>query len=718
MLCSLVAGLVVALGQDARKDYKMPVMPMWQFGEWLGKETDRSVTVLPQVQDRLVYINVKNRTLPELLGFVKQAIGVEVLDKNGVLTLRDATDVARTGSMSLADIQSGIDRWVVADAGEAELRTAIPTLSRINEKRMTRGLSSEDPDWKTMIELSRLEPLSPACGRFVHSLGASGIEKLPDFERVVFSTSPTRLQRAWPGSAGPEMSQITKSMELRNRLVTELIPKRAENEEQLMFGDGYSSLLSAGGGAGDPVSALMATVQKLPYQISFEFKAFNSEGAIIGRFSHQIQGLVGETSAEVQKELEAIKEKYSSAYELTEEEKKEGKRILSLFGGIQGATDFSREDLEWMAQIDENEPFGGLVSRLYDFGLAEFGGEAVMEVLIPLQELGTATKVTAGESLVGLMSHSIFTGGSPNAEKLMIGKPLPSWINQFLMSRRSMAVVASSVLEKQKLSLDDLCLGVSGLSNREQMGVYVPFALTLAAQQAGSSYIEPRGWEEFSLLAYSNLTPQQRKAVFAEGGLELDISQVTPAIRDAFWSTVRTSNKQLQVGYELDPVTNEFKEVPFPEGIPENDWNKELSVFLTYPSALPVKIKLVARSAEGLMVSYSHPMSDGQTFESKGFQSVSQFAQTQTYQEMFPQPNYQPPTLMGVAAANQLSLDLSVKFGAFSLQTTTFTMLNSPMGKIGQEGGLPDSVKKELEEARKKARQDYSRMHGGNPPPP
>ena len=717
MISTFVASLLILQAQDTPRDVKLPVMPMWQLGEWLGEQTGRDVIVLPQVQDKLIYINVKKRTLSELYGLIQRATGVEVLDKNGVLTLREDAGLQRVGELTAAGLQESIDRLNVKPLTEQEIRDVMPKYERIQKLRETQGIRSTDPDWKEFQAIMAMDPMKTGMAQFLKGAGGQTLANLPLYENVVFSTAPTRMQRAWPGNAKRMMSDLTDAMDVRNRVVNSF--KKDDDRNAMMMYDSVrmSQFGEVAGGKDQPVAALTAKVQRMPYGITVVLTSFDKDGVGIVSLQDQVMDA---TMSRLQSEGSTLKEKLASLdqkYELNDAEFHEAQKLIAFFGGSNLSGSITREDIEWLATADQHEPLGGIASRLFDFAVEEAGSEIVTEVIMPFRFEPNAKSVTAGELMETLCGQSMIEASEPVIGGLIIGKPAPDWLRQFLVSRRSIAEIARRVLDQGKLTFDDLADGVAKLSSRDQMMLFVPAALHLSGQSDGQSYMQPRDWKEFLLIAYSQLTPAQRKAVFTKEGLEIDISRANAEIQKAFWTSTMCGNTRIPTQYH--EVGGKLEQVAMVGDVPVNDWNRQATVFLTYPNAAPVRVRLTASDVRGLMVSQAHKQPDGRVYESTSFQMIQSYASTQAWTEVNPPAgNYVPPTVTGLAVSQQITVRMTVNFGDFSIDPTEFTMLGQPVGKLGPESELPQDVRDEIEKTKTQIREEYRKFQKGNQPPP
>jgi hypothetical protein len=134
MISSLVASLVLALGQDARRDVRLPVMSVEEFGKWLGNETGELAIISPEVAERDIYVNVRQRTLAEVEEYVARAADLVYLRKNGSITILPAAD--KGDDRSFADFEKRVAELGRNELTDSQLRErltdAVPLYARIH----------------------------------------------------------------------------------------------------------------------------------------------------------------------------------------------------------------------------------------------------------------------------------------------------------------------------------------------------------------------------------------------------------------------------------------------------------------------------------------------------------------------------------------------------------------------------------------------------------
>jgi len=601
MIGSIFAFMVVALGQDVKKDYRMPVMPISKFGQWLGKETGREVIVLPQVQDRLVYINVKNRTLPEVLGFLKDAVGVGVLDRNEVLTLTDVESPVAVPMLDKEQIQIQLDKAVNAKADREQLKVNLKELASIEENLLRQQQNSEYSRLSAQrMNIIQSDPVTFAGVRLAEILGVDGLANLPQWERVVFSTNPTRMQRSWPGGVGRQILRETnQELKLKNELLVELgiQPNLTVNQWPI------SRLLHQDSGE---ITLLRVVARRTGYSIALKTEAFSDTGDLISSGELMLQGW-------------SIRSKQASVNEaaLTELTKDfEGEKIsldpediklFERFYRMQGYSNYGTpdvEDLRWLSEVDVSEPLAGKPTELFDLVLDRLGREAVLQMSPDFRLKVGKSDVSLREVAHALLGrkHARFIS-DPNA--VLIRSSVGDDENQWV-PRRVEAEYARRYTENGKLTLGDLSDLFRQIPNREVGGQFLFRVLKVTGQEAENTSIDGFGLQGLLLAGFSSLNARSQDAIFSENGHSGSMSQMPLAIQNLYSSVVTCSslNSSGKIGRYFDENGKEQPIFPpdWPDNVGKLASNLEQTVFLEWPVFNPPSLKIHAENANKLMV--------------------------------------------------------------------------------------------------------------------
>ncbi|QYK52827.1 MAG: hypothetical protein KF824_11250 [Fimbriimonadaceae bacterium] len=710
MFTALVASIVFLQAAETPRDIRLPVMPISQFGTWLSKETGRQVIVLPEVADRLVYINVKKRTIPELLGFLKSAIAVGTIDSNGVLTL---TDVAKPKDNAVAykHLEKNLKAKLRSDFSEQKIEEVIKRVKEVSAK-----MSNDDNGrgWQEIEKLGKYDPGQMLLAEFVNSVGMNTILQLPLNERVVWSTSPTRLQRSWPGQSSVQLQKLNERLAIKNQVIQKL----QTDEDEYSY---YNQVTMPYGGLQLPVAGVQGIITRNEESIMISLKLFTKEGQQVNNVQDYVSGTYSE-------EDENAYEKYSTAYKdlegefpLTEADVKELERIGKLSFGYGQRTEFNKSDLEWCATVDQVEPMSGVASKIFDYACEKTGNEVVRQVFYPVYTGQNKKSIKASEAAMNLFVSYDFDNMKFPMNDLVVDQVAnSSYADQYVPSRRAIATSARRILKDGVLTLDALADGVKFLTHPEQIPQFVTGIVNLSGQSSSNMYISPYSWEAFIIQAYANLNPQQRKAVWSEAGLALDLNRAPQALQRLYADTILKC--EVQIGSRADEFYYEmqsFEEDPsssrrpdWPPNIPNNSWMREQTVFLTMGQSQPITIKLSAGTDQRYLIESKY--SDWSYTRTSG---IDQLASTIVFSEAAKKQgvsNYENIASVGICKESTVKLTLG--FGQFPAHEAVLKFLAEPPGKMGSVSDLPEDQRKILDEKVEKMRKEYGDIQFGGPP--
>jgi|GEM_PF-6592956 len=397
MVSSLVAGLVLVLGQDARRDVKLGVLSVEEFGKWVNSQTGELIIVSPEVAERDIYVNVRQRTLAELEEYVARAADLIFLRKNGSITILPASE--KGDDRSLVDFEKKVAELGKNELTESQLRErlieAVPLHNQINaqlsalekygfpnkpeelsEEQKRLILSSLAADIERFRTISSEVPKKIGLYDVLVGLGSDGLKQIKNGERVVFSTHPTSLQRPWPGDGEKQIEQINLEFEKRNQLVRGIAPKFLSNS-----GSEIGRIFSTFGGDENPAAAMHLVVQENDKGYFFELLLFDERGFNITSMTSQLNIDGTETSDRDKytdlKGILNLGESDCAQLELVEELYCHPNNYFKEYQ-VSVSSDITQA---YLAQIDQIHPLSGAVSTIFDFACESTGNELVTEVI-------------------------------------------------------------------------------------------------------------------------------------------------------------------------------------------------------------------------------------------------------------------------------------------------------------------------------------------------
>lgn len=711
MFTALVASIVFMQATETPRDIRLPVMPISQFGTWLSKETGRQVIVLPEVADRLVYINVKKRTIPELLGFVKTAASVGTIDSNGVLTLVDVAAPLQNAD-AYKYLGENLQGMVRNDFSEQKIEEVIKQVKAIAAKM---GEDDDGSGWQQMSKLGRYDPGQMLLTEFVNSVGINTILQLPLDQRVVWSTAPSRLQRNWPGQASVQLNKLNDRLAIKNQVIEKLESGQDENDFSY-----YNQVSMKYGGIESPVAGLQARITRSEDSLMIGLDLYDKDGNQVNSVQEYVSGAYPQDDP-------SIYEQYSKAYAdlkgefpINDADRHELELIGKLTFGYGQNKAFEKSDLEWCSTVDQVEPMGGVTSRIFDYACEQTGNEVVRQIFYPLNVDSKKESIKASDAAMSLFVAFEF-GNTKFPVNSLVVEPFKytSMMNQYMPSRRATATAARKILADGKLTLDAVADGVKLLARPEQIPQFVSGIIKLSGQGSSDMYIPPYGWETFILQVYANLNLQQRQAVWSEKGFSMDLVRAPQSVQRLYADTILKA--EVRIGaragdyyemYSLEEDQNSNKPPDWPQNVANNSWNREQTVFLAMAQSQPITIKLSAGTEQKYLIESKY--SDWSYTRTSG---IDQLASTIVFSEAAKKQgvdNYE--NVAGFAMCKESNIKLTLGFGQFPAHESILKFLAERPGPMGDMSKLPEEERKKLEEKVDKMRKQYGDIQFGERP--
>ena len=538
MLSSLLIG--VFLGQV--RDVKLPIMSMAEFGAWYGRESGEVVIVRLEVADRDIYVNVKGRTLRELEGFVEQAVEVEFVRKNGAVTIFAAADKGDDRDFSdyyaeIAKLSQG-----VLDESDLEdrIKTIWPLISSINDKlsALEKLISANSDEIVSqmvtdlradMDQVKRTTRAGTGEGWLYETLAGLGPEQLKSLgrrERVVYSTHPTKLQRSWPMDQEAQLDRVNQFCIKRNGWVGKYLPEGFDDR----YGAEMRALTTRYGGDEDPVTELRLVVQEVEGEYEVEFYGFNLAGEELFQCSDTID--IGVTNDQ---------EKFpvGLSLDLSPDDMYELQLLRIIFRD--GYTSYvGNPGLGALVNLDQKNPLGGVLSRVYDFACEVTGNELVTGVYGLRNDLGEES-VEARDAVAEAFQGQL--AGRRNTLVVVEPRYEDRLARTYAAPKRALAEFARATLRKGFYTIDDMAGALSRIPD-DCVGQQFFRVVTELDNQSLSSYPY---MDILGLRLYSALSQQERALVKLERGLTLEFPNRNPALQRIFESYLISTD--LNLGY-------------------------------------------------------------------------------------------------------------------------------------------------------------------------
>lgn len=708
MLAQLILGIALLQVPEPAKDYHLPAMTLEEFGQWLGEETGLLAIVNPEVGERDIYVNVKQRTVSELIGLVEKSLDVKILRANGALTFMPATPKGdRPLDREFWD--KNLAKMADDDVNEEKLRQKIKQYFE-DMRRIQSGEESDNRLYQRIEDAGRSDPTAKIVRDIVRTIGYDGFNAMPNNERIVFSTHPTRLQRAWPVKADPQMAEINRIADIKNRLIDKERNRTTQDEEEGYFY--YDSEIGQKyGGKAKPIKAMQLVVRRTNYGVNLEMRFYDETGRQRISSHSVITGTYELASYNDNKEY---KEKYADLegeINLSEEEHRELSNLQRLLYGFGDQGEFSRDDLDFIAGFAKGSPYRYAYTKLLDHSCDATGNEAVLRVFPSYFDLTDRTLSSKA------VAQSIFISQEEKRNTLVLNDDATKtyYFIRAELPRKALAWVAQQILSEGVLTLDMLADSVKLVTRREQISNVLGGALQMSGQDAGNTYFDETSWDQFAIEAYAQMNRQQRKAARSPEGLVLESGRMPAGID---W-LMREYLKKADLGvseFSDEEMYEEGEEMSIFYGL----WKLEQSVFLVEQSSWPARFTFKIGPKSGVMRQYDYG-----DFKHSNFEPLENLAWTEYWrsnqESHHNESEQQMKTSFAAAAGDELTME--IQFGGLECTGTAFMLLSNPIGKYGTFEDLPEDLRKQIADQLAKIKREMdgatiSPGGGGGTPPP
>ncbi len=708
MLTTLLTAVAI-IQADEPRDFKFPVMSIEQYGQWLGKERNLPVAIRPEVEDRLIYINIKDTTLAQLNSYVERVAKIRVIDKNDMLTIEDTAPPRE--DLEFRYWEQNIKNLKSVEFTPDDVEKAIREVARLQ------GILAQKFDsklYQQINELARIDPAQAFLGEFIRAIRVDTVRALPENARIVYSTSPTRLQRPWPIAFDKSIQRLNEQIAIKNEINAKVAAENSQSQNRTFYG----GPLSYPYGAEKPVTAAHVILRRYDGGVNFELKLFDEAGELVTQATDFMIGAYDSTTMDTLQtifEQTEIEEKIT----LTEEEQKELRRAFLLYvGGDPAPQDFDPNDLEWMATIDKVEPFSGVYSRLLDRACEYTGNQTVKLITTPL--LGSTGLAEVPLSQLCLMLFHDFTKQSalPRNQLVILDDDLIGQIFGLKpLPRKALARAARGVLQEGSLTIDILADSVKGITD-QQIALRVSGSLLqMSGQATASSYSYNPEADLFVLQAYADLPPAMRRQVWTDQGLQLPLTSAPGGIRNRFQEHIYRTEIELGAKAGISNRSRSFELRNWPDNLPQSEWLSEHTVFLTLPESQPIRIKFMGRNHDAYMAE-----TKSGDYRSRSVTSLEEIAENMYFTELSKSQGGRGTEYIGLTEIKTNQLVLEFSFGSFPTTEYGVSILAQPLTKLDSMNSLAPDLKRRLDEELEKIKKEYGPIGGGggrtNPPPP
>lgn len=665
----------------------MPVMSVEEFGKWLGKETGELAIVSPEVAERDIYVNVRQRTLAEVEVYVARAADLVYLRKNGSITILPAAVGADDRKFEwfdgeVAKISSNkIDEDSIKYALSRIKENALEIQSFVNSAG---GKAKQD-----LLHLSNLvdeqkhlfsfDPAKRLISEAVHGIGIDGLKALPLYERTVYSTSPSRLQLAWPVPIKGTLSWINELCDFKNSLVeSDHYFDQVRGSSEMRWTD----LLSTYGGKEKPITNMQMSISPELDRINIEIRLFDESGSLAKSSSHTIYFTESKNDL---KALPIITPELAKPWD----DEIEVQWMDTLYG-YPPVLNLSGKNLYRLSQLGLGNPFDEKVSDLYDFVTNYCGGELVTEVQWIREDF---TKKEFAERIARR-----YFGDVKRYQGVVVDPTFESRrMRESCVPLGAVSRLAKRSIGQSGVSLDNLADEVSKLQFHGQVEQLINVYLPLGGQGDYSSYVERTGFDQLAVELYARLNRAQRMAVFSENGFTLPLANQSQAVQSLLFDFFRSSN------FDLNPMPACYSDEKI--GLFEgelSDWETEQTVFLADPRFQQISLTLKGITRIGYIE--KEVGSDDDEFQ---FRTVLGLADKRYFIERGRLDGETDLSAYLYGQSSMQVLECRLNIGPLKIGGGGFAMLGRRTGELVSFERLPQAVRKTvLEEVRQLLERD------------
>ena len=682
MLSSLIAGMVLLQVQEPVKDYQLPIMSVQEFGDWLGAQGGDTVIVSPEVADRNLYVNVKQRTLTEVVGMVEKAIGLRVLRENGAVTLLPGASISEDANFQFFD--HNVQEMAELNLTEAQIDSAIKKVSELYQGFRNRQAPFDS--WREIGKLERFNPSRSLMAQLIRAIGVQSLRAIPDGDRIVYSTMPTRLQRAWPLQAQSSLDWFNRMCDAKNAALLSYVPPPVSDDGDEEWSEEQTlGSFSQYGGRAEPIKAMLLIVTPdFPY-FTLELRYFDEDGSSVAMDFEYFQAAIEESLDDVYNpEGLELYGKLDGELKLTQDEQVDLQLVSKLYDNSEGeeivgsAGKTEVRDLEYMSTIDTRNPLSGAVSRIYDYACEVTGNELVREVF-DSGYWDSYEVITAQEA-----AGHCFGYEKEFLNQLVVAEPdiYTLAFREYAVPRKPLAQLARVILRTGSLDIDTLANAVDQLGDRKKVGRFVTTAISMSSPDDVDMSMGGDGGY-FGLELYSKLSPSDRQLVKSANGLVLDYSRMNAGVRWLFDDEVRRS--ELMVGYNYeqfpDDANDEYYEM-------SDTWRGEQTVFLADPKNYPPKVRL--RFTQDVVVSMRVQSKKSSYSYTVDADEVGYYLY---YLEKAKKEGKAEVDLVTFAPTEKMVLATDLLFGALPVMGDSFVMMGHRLSDFGSIEKLPESIR-------------------------
>jgi hypothetical protein len=282
VVTALLCAAVGVRGQDSplqkAVSFSAPPHRAEKLFEELSERVGVRLATAPQTAGEVLLIHVRDVPLHELMAQIALSASAEWREEEGLYRLVRPAALARREAQEEARRQGEWIREVTLRA-VSQFREKPMTLERARE--VVAAASDSTSPMVQRLNVASDTPAARALVALVHALDPVQLAQMGRHERVVYSTSPTRMQLPFPQQAQPVLQQFLRDQAIYNQV--EPVEGRVAGSFSVhQSGNGFS--LSSGdkdrgpGRTDSGIGLALLTIRRINQQYMIGFIALDGKG--------------------------------------------------------------------------------------------------------------------------------------------------------------------------------------------------------------------------------------------------------------------------------------------------------------------------------------------------------------------------------------------------------------------------------------------------------
>lgn len=678
MLASAVACLVMAqsnsasVAWDAARDWKTPVVSLRKLASEVSARTGRSVIVASDVPDLNVYVNVRGKSAAQVLDMVGYATTTRWrVSEETVTIVRTREDVASeearfaTARMQWikAKLAASPAASVSQDSYEQELEQAKAIMARLRVRDSADDMRALKRWGESVPHELKAEPVA-------HRLGSSFLATLRPGRPVVFSSHPTRLQRALP----PAVEELVSVMRRASALV------HGEWEHFLSTNGSWTPFASFLSEARlrHILPARLVVVCSLmddDDSVIVTVKSYDESGGLLKGSTFQLEAPSRFGSGAEEAEFSDFPETLQFSTGLTD-------RMNELSRGLDSGVAFEsrRAGLEMISRQEIGRNGITVLSEVLDEYVARRGD-------LVIESPGQAFGLGHGECDLGGVLAYVFEPLHSNLKKIhgaTVGRVnSPRSRYDHFLPDGPLAVFASCLLEQRPFTLDDLADAAAACRTWIELEMLPDHYRRMTGGKTAPMNAEAG----IPLRAYGLLRKSERERVRSQG-LSAPLSSFSQEFRSYLGELIE-QNRFIPGDHAEDTGLMSLRPARRSDRVPRSNYEALSTVFRAMPDSVPILVRMyVVKKPKLFVIGDQGEPRELTAREAGQWQAIGEVRRANG--------SGYPGTLTGFAEVEAESLRLDVTFGGMDPSSRGFPYIRAEALVFKPLAQMPEALKREF----------------------